>query len=117
MQQRSLRAPTVPAPDGLVLKVQKSDASVAGKTGTSQDHRDAWFVGFTDELVVGVWIGNDDHSPMKGMTGGSLPAQIWKSFVTTATPLLVNSNKPEVAEGTGAAPPRQAPTQHQNGSH
>ena len=87
-------------------------ASVAGKTGTSQDHRDAWFVGFTDDLVVGVWIGNDDRSPMKGMTGGSLPAQIWKSFVTTATPLLARSNKPEVAEGT-ESPPRQTSTQPQ----
>jgi membrane peptidoglycan carboxypeptidase len=55
-------------------------ASVAGKTGTSQDHRDAWFVGFTDDLVVGVWTGNDDRSPMKGMTGGSLPAQICKKL-------------------------------------
>ena len=81
-------------------------ASVAGKTGTSQDHRDAWFVGFTDDLVVGVWLGNDDRSPMKGMTGGSLPAQIWKSFVTTATPLLARSNKPEVAEGTSRRPDR-----------
>jgi penicillin-binding protein 1A len=85
--------------------------SVAGKTGTSQDYRDAWFVGFTDDLVVGVWVGNDDRSPMKGMTGGSLPAQIWKSFVITATPLL--ANKPELAEGTPAAPPSQAASQLQ----
>ena len=88
-------------------------ASVAGKTGTSQDHRDAWFVGFSDDLVVGVWTGNDDRSPMKGMTGGSLPAQIWKNFVTTATPLLARSNKPEVAEGTESTSPRQASTQPQ----
>ena len=91
-------------------------ASVAGKTGTSQDHRDAWFVGFTDDLVVGVWIGNDDRSPMKGMTGGSLPAQIWKSFVTTATPLLARSNKPEVAEGA-EAPHGQASNQPQCSQH
>jgi 1A family penicillin-binding protein len=88
-------------------------ARVAGKTGTSQDHRDAWFVGFTDDLVVGVWIGNDDRSPMKGVTGGSLPAQIWKNFVTTATPLLVRSNKPEVVEGTEVGPARQAATESQ----
>ena len=90
--------------------------SVAGKTGTSQDHRDAWFVGFTDDLVVGVWIGNDDRSPMKGMTGGSLPAQIWKSFVTTATPLLARSNKSEVAEGA-EAPHGQASNQPQCSQH
>jgi membrane peptidoglycan carboxypeptidase len=61
---------------------------VAGKTGTSQDHRDAWFIGFNKDLVVGVWVGNDDQTPMRGVTGGSLPAQIWKRFVTAATPLL-----------------------------
>jgi penicillin-binding protein 1A len=50
---------------------------VAGKTGTSDDYRDAWFVGFTPDIVTGVWVGNDDNSPMPGITGGSLPAQIW----------------------------------------
>lgn len=50
---------------------------VAGKTGTSQNYRDAWFVGFTPDIVAGVWIGNDDNSPTKGVTGGSLPAAIW----------------------------------------
>jgi len=63
------------------------DLPVAGKTGTSQDYRDAWFVGFTPDLVVGVWVGNDDNSPMKGVTGGSLPATIWHDFVKTAEPL------------------------------
>ena len=46
---------------------------VAGKTGTSQEYRDAWFVGFTETLVIGVWVGNDDASPMDGVTGGSIP--------------------------------------------
>ncbi|MET0295249.1 MAG: transglycosylase domain-containing protein [Phenylobacterium sp.] len=55
--------------------------AVYGKTGTTQDHRDALFVGFNDDLVVGVWVGNDDHSPMNGVTGGALPAQIWRDFV------------------------------------
>ena len=49
---------------------------VAGKTGTSSEYRDAWFVGFTDSLVVGVWVGNDDGRPMPRVTGGSLPARI-----------------------------------------
>src|SRR5262249_39801757 len=61
------------------------DGFAAGKTGTSQDYHDAWFMGFTDSLVVGVWVGNDDNSPMKRVTGGSLPATIWKQFVTKAT--------------------------------
>ena len=57
---------------------------VAGKTGTSADFRDAWFIGFSPELVTGVWVGNDDFTPMKKVTGGSLPAQIWSSFMRTA---------------------------------
>jgi 1A family penicillin-binding protein len=60
----------------------------AGKTGTSQDYRDAWFIGFTDTLVVGVWLGNDDNAPMRRVVGGSVPATIWKQFMTQATPLV-----------------------------
>lgn len=56
----------------------------AGKTGTTQDYRDAWFVGFTDDYVAAVWVGNDDNSPMKGITGGTLPAQIWKEVMLAA---------------------------------
>jgi penicillin-binding protein 1A len=53
-----------------------------GKTGTSQNYKDAWFIGFTTDLVVGVWVGNDDNSPTRGVTGGDLPARIWNEFVT-----------------------------------
>ena len=49
----------------------------AGKTGTSQDFRDAWFIGYTAHLVTGVWLGNDDGTPTKTVTGGSLPVEIW----------------------------------------
>ena len=56
----------------------------AGKTGTSSDHRDAVFVGFTDELVIGVWVGNDDGRPMRGVVGGGLPAMIFREFVLRA---------------------------------
>ena len=52
-----------------------------GKTGTSQNHRDAWFVGFTKYLVAGVWLGNDDESPMKNIVGGRPCAEIWKSVL------------------------------------
>ena len=52
----------------------------AGKTGTTQDYRDAWFVGFTDKYVIAVWVGNDDNSPMKGITGGTVPADIWRKI-------------------------------------
>jgi penicillin-binding protein 1A len=72
-----------------------------GKTGTTQDSRDALFIGFAQDLVVGVWVGNDDNSPMPGaIAGGGLPARIWRDFMTQAI-------------GTGPAqklaPPLQAP--------
>jgi 1A family penicillin-binding protein len=60
----------------------------AGKTGTTENHRDAWFVGFTDKLVVGVWVGNDDNTAMHEVTGGDLPAKIWRSFVAGASDML-----------------------------
>ena len=56
----------------------------AGKTGTSQDFRDAWFVGFTADLVTGVWLGNDDSSPMNRITGGGMPAHLWRDFMFDA---------------------------------
>ncbi len=56
----------------------------AGKTGTTQDYHDAWFVGFTTDYVTSVWIGNDDASPMRGVTGGTLPAAIWRDVMTVA---------------------------------
>ena len=57
---------------------------VAGKTGTSADFRDAWFIGYSPELVAGVWVGNDDFTPMKKVTGGAIPAQIWSGFMQAA---------------------------------
>jgi penicillin-binding protein 1A len=57
----------------------------AGKTGTTQDYRDAWFIGYTADLVAGVWFGNDDNRPMNKVTGGSLPAQAWRRFMLAAT--------------------------------
>ena len=67
-----------------------------GKTGTTQDHRDAVFIGFAGDLVVGIWVGNDDNSPMDKVTGGGLPAQMWHDFMTRI----------RVSEG---APPRAEP--------
>lgn len=61
-------------------KRAKIPGFAAGKTGTTQDYRDAWFVGFTDEYIIAVWVGNDDNSPMKGVTGGTLPAEIWRKI-------------------------------------
>jgi len=56
----------------------------AGKTGTSQENRDAWFVGFTPDWLAGVWIGNDDNKPMRGVEGGTLPADVWRKVMIAA---------------------------------
>jgi penicillin-binding protein 1A len=56
----------------------------AGKTGTSQESRDAWFIGYSRGLVVGVWLGNDDGTPMRRVTGGGLPARLWRIFMLEA---------------------------------
>lgn len=64
-------------------KKAKLPVFAAGKTGTTQDYRDAWFVGWTDQYVAAVWVGNDDNSPMKNVGGGSLPAQIWQKIMLT----------------------------------
>ncbi|PHS79220.1 MAG: penicillin-binding protein [Rhodospirillaceae bacterium] len=66
-------------------KAARLNRQAAGKTGTSQDYRDGWFVGYTANLITGVWMGNDVGTPMKGVTGGSLPARLWKDFMVQAT--------------------------------
>ena len=58
----------------------------AGKTGTTQDYRDAWFIGYTADLVAGVWLGNDDNTPMNKVTGGSLPAARLAQFHAASHP-------------------------------
>jgi penicillin-binding protein 1A len=57
---------------------------VAGKTGTTSDYRDAWFVGYTPDLVASVWVGNDDNTPTKKVTGSGLPSLIWRAFMSDA---------------------------------
>jgi penicillin-binding protein 1A len=80
------------------------DRPIAGKTGTSQDYRDALFIGFSAELTTGVWVGNDDNAPMNKVTGGSLPTRIWHDFMASTLagkppqPLpLPNGEMPEIA--------------------
>ena len=64
----------------------------AGKTGTTDDSRDAYFIGFTPDVVTGVWVGNDDNSQMGGITGGTVPALIWKDVMTVATEQYGNAD-------------------------
>ena len=58
--------------------------AVAGKTGTTDDYRDAWFMGYTPDIVAGVWLGNDDNSKLPGITGGGLPARVWADYMKVA---------------------------------
>ena len=81
----------------------------AGKTGTTDSYRDAWFVGFTTEIVVGVWVGNDDNSPMDKVTGGELPAKIWRDFVTEAEKILAEPTAaPAIGSSASPATPVKA---------
>lgn len=74
-----MMAQVLEAPYGTGRRARLSDGrQAAGKTGTTQAARDAWFVGFTADFVVGVWMGNDDNTPLAGVTGGGLPAEIWR---------------------------------------
>jgi penicillin-binding protein 1A len=78
----------------------------AGKTGTSQDWRDAWFIGYTSRLVTGVWLGNDDSSPTKKASGGTLPVEIWSRFMKQAMAGLPATPLPY---GTAHGAPTPAP--------
>ena len=66
-----------------------SEWQIAGKTGTSQSFRDAWFVGFSNNYVIGVWMGNDDNEPLKNVNGGGLPAKIFSKIMTKISLQLV----------------------------
>jgi penicillin-binding protein 1A len=69
---------------GTARKASVPGWQAAGKTGTSQEFRDAWFIGYTSHLVAGVWLGNDDNSPTKKASGGNLPVEIWSRFMRGA---------------------------------
>ena len=69
---------------GTAEKADLPGWQAAGKTGTSQDWRDAWFIGYTSNLVAGVWLGNDDNEPTKKSSGGNLPVEIWSRFMKAA---------------------------------
>lgn len=79
-----------------------------GKTGTSQENRDALFVGYSGDLIVGVWVGNDDNTPLKGISGGTVPARIWRDFMRDALGERP-APKPRAADPDGPVQPLDVP--------
>lgn len=118
---------------GTAKKAEIPGWQAAGKTGTSQDYRDAWFIGYTANLVTGVWLGNDDNSPTKKATGGGLPVEVWSRFMriahegvpVAALPNLQSNWGPanlvqissQVSAPTQAAAPGPAPAPVGNGGY
>ena len=93
---------------GTARKAELPGWQAAGKTGTSQDWRDAWFVGYTSYLVAGVWLGNDDGSPTKKVSGGNLPVEIWSRFMKEALQGVPPAGLP-LGDWRGEEPPPPAP--------
>ncbi len=99
--------------EGTGARAQLPGWQVAGKTGTTQAARDAWFIGFTADYVTGVWMGYDDNTPLSGVTGGGLPAEIWKETMLrvtegmTPTPLPMLAPEPPVQTAQPSQPRRQ----------
>jgi penicillin-binding protein 1A len=111
---------------GTARKAEIPGWTAAGKTGTSQDYRDAWFIGYTANLVTGVWLGNDDNSPTKKATGGGLPVEVWTRFMKAAHqgiapvplpnsqpgglfPSMVQASSQPPSPSLSAPPPMSAP--------
>ena len=103
--------------EGTGARARLPDRQVAGKTGTTQAARDAWFIGFTADYVAGVWMGYDDNTPLTGVTGGGLPADIWQETMRRvhaglpAQPLPMIAPEPprRVAQPERPQPQRQRP--------
>jgi 1A family penicillin-binding protein len=91
-------------------KAAKLSSPVAGKTGTTQEYRDAWFIGFTADIVAAIWLGNDDNAPTDRVTGGDLPARIWRDFIAAAYQLeSVPQSQTDLLAGIQARPEENAP--------
>jgi penicillin-binding protein 1A len=94
---------------GTARKADLPGWPAAGKTGTSQDFRDAWFIGYTSHLVAGIWLGNDDNSPTRKATGGGLPVEIWSRFMKAAHQGVTPASLPGLGGEGWMAPVPQPP--------
>ncbi len=95
---------------GTARKAALGGWPAAGKTGTSQDFRDAWFIGYTANLVTGVWLGNDDSSPSRKASGSGLPVDIWSKFMKTAHQGVAVASLPGLTGGMTASVPPLVPS-------
>jgi penicillin-binding protein 1A len=91
--------------EGTAKRAILNGIRAAGKTGTTNNYRDAWFVGYTGNFVCGVWYGNDDYSPLNRMTGGSLPAETWHEIVAYASQGIELKNIPGAVPNTATIGP------------
>ena len=95
---------------GTGARAKLDGREAAGKTGTTTAGRDAWFIGYTADYVTGVWMGYDDNTPLKGVTGGGLPAEIWHEVMTRVedglpvTPLPMDVPEPKLRPGSDVQP-------------
>jgi len=91
--------------EGTARRAALDGIPTAGKTGTTNNYRDAWFVGYTGNFTCAIWYGNDDYSPTNRMTGGSLPAQTWHDIMVAAHQGVEIKELPGVGAGTKLPPP------------
>jgi penicillin-binding protein 1A len=94
--------------EGTARRARLDGIPTAGKTGTTNAYRDAWFVGYTGNFTCAVWYGNDDYSPTNRMTGGSLPAQTWHDIMVAAHQGVEVKEIPGIGAGTKLPAPAAA---------
>jgi penicillin-binding protein 1A len=102
--------------EGTARRAALDGIPTAGKTGTTNAYRDAWFVGYTGNFTCAVWYGNDDYSPTNRMTGGSLPAQTWHDIMVAAHQGVEVKEIPGIGAGTKLPPPAASPSVAANGA-